>query len=174
MFRRDFFQFININILALLAFRLTGCGSEDSASRKYTTNGISAGGDDALPENPTPDDNNIPDVDPEEDDAPVEYVTMYDQYAMALYFGGELGPKTGVIKVDYILANKQVNMEFWHGHGGKQHKYVLLPDHFEQLKQGKKVTIETTSVDSHTHKLFIDPIDPKWRLAGAQPIQVPK
>lgn len=173
MFRRDFFRFINLNILALLTFRLTACGSEDPSTRKYATSGVGDSNDDALPENPTPVDDNIPDEKPE-DEEPVEYVTMYDQYAMAMYFGGELGPKTGEIKVDYIIANKQVNMEFWHGHGGKQHKYVLLPEHFEQLKQGKKVTIETTSVDSHTHKLFIDPNDPKWRLPGAQPIQVPK
>lgn len=100
-------------------------------------------------------------------------VTLYDTNAMALYSDGGLGPKTGVIKVDYILADKPVTLEFWHGHGGKNHQYTLLPAHYADLKKLKKVTIETTNVASHTHKLFIDPVDPKWRVAGAQPVQVP-
>ena len=100
-------------------------------------------------------------------------VTMYDTNAMALYFDGGLGPKTGIIKVDYILANKDVDLQFWHGHGGVYHRFTVTPAHFADLKKMKKIYIETTEVESHTHKLFIDPIDPQWRVAGAQPVQVP-
>lgn len=101
------------------------------------------------------------------------FVTLYDTYAMALYMDGSLGPKTGIIKVDYILANQIVPMEFWHGHGGRNHKFVLLPEHFAQLKRMERVYIETDIVQDHKHKLFIDPVDPRWRVPGAQPIQVP-
>ncbi len=172
MFRRDFFRLAQNNFLAILFLRvMTACGAEQA----YTTNGRT-NDDDAKPKNNDGDDpGNNPgdDTDPGEEE-PVEYVTMYDTYAMALYFGGELGPKTGEVLVDYVIANEVVNKDFWHGHGGKQHKFQLLPEHFEQLKQGKKVTIETTEVDGHTHNLFIDPNDPKWRMPGAQPRQVPK
>jgi hypothetical protein len=100
-------------------------------------------------------------------------VILYDTYAMALYFDGGLGPKTGIVKVDYILKNQPVTLEFWHGHGGKSHFYTLTPDHFAELKKLKKIYVETTAVASHTHKLFIDPVDPKWRVPGAQPVPVP-
>lgn len=103
-----------------------------------------------------------------------DFVIMYDTYAMALYMDGGLGPKTGVIKVDYIIKNQEMTLDFWHGHGGRQHKFTLKPEHFATLKQNKKVVIETTSVDSHTHKLFIDPTDSRWRVPGAQPVRVPK
>lgn len=100
-------------------------------------------------------------------------VVLYDTYAMALYMDGSLGPKTGVLKVDYVLANQPVDLEFWHGHGGKNHRFTVTPDHFKELKKLKKVLIETTRVADHTHKLFIDPSDPKWRVAGAPPVEVP-
>ncbi|MEZ4752613.1 MAG: hypothetical protein R3B54_18845, partial [Bdellovibrionota bacterium] len=74
---------------------------------------------------------------------------------------------------DYILANEPVNMQFWHGHGGKNHRFTLLPEHFEQLKQLKRVTLETDVVAGHSHKLFIDPTDVRYRVAGALPVEVP-
>lgn len=100
-------------------------------------------------------------------------IIMYDTNAMALYFDGGMGPKTGIIKVDYILKNEPVTLTFWHGHGGVNHKFTLLPEHYEQFKKMKKVYVETTIVESHKHKLFIDFSDPKWRVAGAKPIPVP-
>ena len=100
-------------------------------------------------------------------------VILYDTYAMALYMDGGLGPKTGVIKVDYLLKNSEVTLEFWHGHGGKNHRFTLTQEHFIQFKQKKKVFVETTVVDSHKHKLFIDFSDAKWRVPGATPIPVP-
>lgn len=102
-----------------------------------------------------------------------ETVTLYDTYAQALYFDGTMGPKTGIVKVDYILADRPVVIEFWHGHGGSQHRYILTPAHFHDLKQLKRVYLYTDEVANHKHKLFIDPTDPRWRVPGAQPVQVP-
>lgn len=102
-----------------------------------------------------------------------DYVILYDTYAMALYMDGGLGPKTGIIKVDYILENKPITFTFWHGHSGRNHEFTLLPEHFEELKAKRKIVIETTEVDGHTHRLFVDPTNPKWRVPGALPIQVP-
>jgi hypothetical protein len=100
-------------------------------------------------------------------------VTLYDTHAQALYMDGGMGPKTGIIKVDYILANQPVVLEFWHGHGGRNHRFTLTEAHYTELKKLKRVYIETTVVDGHTHKLFIDPVDPRWRVAGAKPVVVP-
>lgn len=99
-------------------------------------------------------------------------VILYDTYAMALYMDGSLGPKTGVIKVQYIINGVPMTLDFWHGHGGRQHRFTLTAMHYQQLKQQQKVTIETTEVDGHRHKLFIDPVSPRWRVPGAQPIPV--
>ena len=54
-----------------------------------------------------------------------ETVVMYDTHAIALYFDGTMGPKTGIIYVDYILDNVPVTLLFWHGHGGKRHEFTL-------------------------------------------------
>ena len=103
-----------------------------------------------------------------------DYVILYDTYAMALYMDGSLGPKTGIIKVDYILENEPITFSFWHGHSGKSHEFTLLPEHFDKLKMEQKVVLETTEVEGHQHRLFIDPTQPKWRVPGALPIKVPK
>lgn len=100
-------------------------------------------------------------------------VVMYDCHAMATYFDGGLGPKTGIIKVDYLLKNEPLTLQFWHGHGGKNHTFQLTPELFAEMKKLKKVWITTDNVQGHTHKLFVDFSDPKWRVAGAQPIPVP-
>lgn len=100
-------------------------------------------------------------------------VTLYDTYAQALYMDGGMGPKTGTIKVDYILAYQPVVLEFWHGHGGRNHKFTLTQAHYDDLKKLKRVYVTTDSVDGHTHKLFIDPVDTKWRVPGAKPVSVP-
>ena len=102
-----------------------------------------------------------------------ERVLWYDTYAMALYMDGGLGPKTGIIKAEYLLKNEPITMKFWHGHGGKDHAFTLLPEHFSALKAHKKILIKTTEVDGHTHNLFVDPNDPKWRVPGAVPVEIP-
>lgn len=99
---------------------------------------------------------------------------FYDTYAMALYFDGGLGPKTGIIAVSYLLANEPITLDFWHGHGGKLHAYTVTPDHFAQMRKRKKVTLETTIVDSHSHKLFIDVTDVRYRVPGSVGIGIPE
>jgi hypothetical protein len=100
-------------------------------------------------------------------------VVMYDTYAMALYMDGSLGPETGVIEVEFVIAGALRDMDFWHGHGGVLHRFTLLPEHFEALKRGERVDIATTEVEGHHHMLFIDPTDPQWRVEGATPVEVP-
>ncbi len=97
-------------------------------------------------------------------------ITLYDTNAMALYFDGGLGPKTGIIRVAAIIENKPVPFTFWHGHGGRDHQFTVTPEHFAVLKQLKRVTLQTTEVDGHSHKLFIDPVDPRYRVTGAKPV----
>lgn len=99
-------------------------------------------------------------------------ITLYDTNAMALYFDGGLGPKTGIIRVSAVVESKAVLFTFWHGHGGRSHLFTVLPEHFAVLKKLKRVTIETTEVDGHTHKLFIDPVEARYRVSGAKPVIV--
>ncbi|MEY4629881.1 MAG: hypothetical protein RIQ81_1, partial [Pseudomonadota bacterium] len=101
-----------------------------------------------------------------------EMVTLYDCFAVATYYDGEIGPHTGTITVAMVDANTEVNLEFWHGHGGSQHKFTVTAGHFQSIRDLQKTWIETTSVDNHTHKLFIDPVDPRWRVPGAKPVQI--
>jgi hypothetical protein len=101
------------------------------------------------------------------------YVQMHDTNAQALYLDGSLGPLTGVIRVQYVLAGTAITLDFWHGHGGQQHRFTLTPAHFEQLKAGQRVTLGTTTVDNHAHTLFIDPLDEDYRVRGAPDVPVP-
>ena len=100
-------------------------------------------------------------------------VVLYDTYAMALYMDGSLGPRSGIVKVDYILSGEPVEMEFWHGHNGRKHSYRLEPEHYSAIKKLDKVSIETDVVAEHSHMLFIEPDNPRWRVPGAEPIEVP-
>jgi hypothetical protein len=100
-------------------------------------------------------------------------VTLYDVYAMALYFDGGLGPRTGMIRVADVSAGVTLPKDFWHGHGGQLHRYTVLPEHFQALKRRERVMIQTTEVEGHSHMLFIDPVDPQWRVEGAQPQSIP-
>lgn len=71
------------------------------------------------------------------------------------------------------MAGVAITLEFWHGHGGVQHRFTIAPDQFEALKRGERVTITTTTVDSHEHTLFIDPVDEDYRVPGAPDVDVP-
>lgn len=106
-------------------------------------------------------------------DAARATVRLYDTNAVAMYYDGTMGPYTGVIRVAYILADAALTLDFWHGHGGKQHRFTLLPSHYMELKRLRRVTVETSVVDGHTHTLFIDPVSPTYRVPGALPIDVP-
>ena len=169
MFRREFFRIAYLNCLALISLKLSSCGNELSVQHSGNRDNGTSGGDDVVGDGgQKPGDGSN-----QQEESNQQYIEMYDQYAMALYMDGGLGPKTGEILVEYIIANKNIELEFWHGHGGKSHRYALTPDHFARLKKGEKITVETTSVDGHTHKLFIDPNYSKWRFPGARPIKVP-
>ncbi len=96
-----------------------------------------------------------------------QIVTLHDTYAQALYFDGTYGPTTGVIRVADMVAGVERTLEFWHGHGGLNHAFTILPTDFEALRRGERVTLITTEVDSHQHMLFIDPVDSRWRVEGA-------
>jgi hypothetical protein len=100
-------------------------------------------------------------------------VKMHDTYAQALYLDGTYGPLTGTITVQYVLAGAAITLDFWHGHGGIQHRYTLEPQHFAQLKAGQRVTLPTTIVEDHMHTLFIDPLDEHYRVPGAPNVDVP-
>lgn len=106
-------------------------------------------------------------------DAGQELVVLYDTYAQALYFDGSYGPKTGVIVVADMAAGIEKTYDFWHGHGGRLHRFVLTPTHFAELRRKKRVTLTTTLVDGHQHTLFVDPVDPRWRVPGAEPTTIP-
>lgn len=99
-------------------------------------------------------------------------VAMHDTYAQALYLDGTYGPLTGVVEVAYVMAGAAITLEFWHGHGGVQHRFTITPEHFEALKRGERVTITTTTVDGHEHTLFIDPLDEDYRVPGAPDVDV--
>lgn len=96
-----------------------------------------------------------------------QIVTLHDTHAQALYFDGTYGPTTGVIRVADMVAGAELTLEFWHGHGGMNHSFTIGAADFEALRRGERVTLITTEVDSHQHMLFIDPVDPRWRVAGA-------
>lgn len=96
----------------------------------------------------------------------------YDSYAMALYMDGGLGPKTGIIRAQQLIELEDFEMEFWHGHGGTNHRYVVTAENLSEMKD-KKVILETDVVASHSHKLFVDFSDERWRVPNSKPIMVP-
>ncbi len=127
-----------------------------------------------------------PDAEPTEDAAPPEAdaevppedaacptAEVHDTYAQALYYDGTYGPLTGTILAREIADGVEITYEFWHGHGGMQHMFTVTPADFEQLKRGERVTIETSEVESHSHTLFIDPVDPDYRVDGGETALAP-
>lgn len=100
-------------------------------------------------------------------------VTMHDTYAQALYLDNSLGPLTGIVEVEYVVAGVAVTLDFWHGHGGTPHRFTLGPEHFAALRRGERVTLGTTTVEGHAHTLFVDPLDETYRVPGAPDVEVP-
>jgi hypothetical protein len=103
-----------------------------------------------------------------------DFIELYDMYIMAMYFDGTTGPKTGIIKAEDILAYKPVDYVFWHGHGGINHEFTFTLDAIDSLKQLKKTYLQTDIVANHSHKIFIDPTDIRYRVPGSKPIKFPK
>ncbi len=98
---------------------------------------------------------------------------MHDTNAQALYLDGSKGPLTGVVTVAAVIAGTTVTLDFWHGHNGVPHRFTLEPAHFAALKRGERITLGTTTVDSHSHTLFVDPRDEAYRVSGAPDVDVP-
>lgn len=162
--------------------RIVRDGGEPPPDPLPGTDGGSAGGADAGSLPPSPDGGGMPPPDsrdagtgPEPDAGTPcdDYVLMHDTHAQSLYFDGGHGPLTGIVRVDWVAAGDAVELEFWHGHGGRNHRFTVGPEHFEALKRGERVMIETTEVDSHSHQLFIDPTDERYRVEGAEDVRVP-
>jgi hypothetical protein len=138
----------------------------------------------SVPES-DPDPDPVPDpdaaADPASDAAPDpgpdactgESVLMHDTHAQALYLDGTYGPLTGIIRVDDVIAGVTITLDFWHGHGGQQHRFTLGAAELESLKAGQKTYVTTTEVDGHMHTLFIDPLDEAYRVDGAPDVPVP-
>lgn len=99
-------------------------------------------------------------------------VLLYDTYAQALYLDGTYGPTTGVIRAVDMGVGADKRYDFWHGHGGIRHRFTVTAAHFAELRRKTRVSITTTIVEGHQHTLFIDPVDPRWRVPGATPISV--
>lgn len=99
-------------------------------------------------------------------------VKMHDTYAQALYLDGGIGPLTGIVTVAHVIAGSTITMDFWHGHGGQQHRFTLEPMHFDALKRGERVTVGTTTVEGHAHTLFVDPREERYRVEGAPDVDV--
>jgi hypothetical protein len=103
----------------------------------------------------------------------VARVDVYDTYAQALYLDETYGPLTGIIYASDVESNQSITLDFWHGHGGQLHQFTLGSEEFSKLKKGERVYVTTTEVDSHMHTLFVDPLDPDYRVPGAEPISLP-
>src|SRR5262249_19293058 len=124
--RRDCFRALGGGVLAAWAIESLGCndpegapttseqaivGSGDGRTTTRREAAAAAGARDATTTSEdaavTADaDADVPDADladASDGDAHV-YVVMYDTYAMALYSDGSLGPQTGIITVDDVIA----------------------------------------------------------------------
>jgi hypothetical protein len=99
-------------------------------------------------------------------------VILYDTYAQALYFDGTYGPFTGDIEAVDMAAGTDKTYDFWHGHEGVLHRFTLTAQHFADLRAKKRVNLLTTVVDDHQHQLFVDPVDPQWRVPGGGSVQI--
>lgn len=104
----------------------------------------------------------------------IEYFDYYPLYAMATYFDGTTGPVTAEIDAATVSGGEDSSMIFWHGHGGMKHSFVLSADDKLRVLNGERVEIETSRVSGHSHRLFIDPTDEKWRIPGQQMVKIAK
>jgi hypothetical protein len=155
--------------LGLVAGGLAACTTSSGKNTGPDASASSPGPHDAAIDGPLQGEEDAQANDPCEG---VKTIELYDCNAQALYLDETLGPLTGVILVEYIIAGEAITLEFWHGHGGQQHAFTLGAEQFAQLRRGERTYVTTTEVDSHQHTLFIDPLDPTYRVEGALPIVV--
>ena len=163
MQRREAIAFLGLGTGIGVAALLIGCDAD--AGPASPTEPDASGDDPSSPDASTP-----PGTTPDACVGPT--ILMHDTNAQALYLDGSFGPLTGNIKVSYVVAGQTLTLDFWHGHGGTQHRFTLEPQHFAQLKAGQRVTLGTTTVDGHAHTLFIDPKDEHYRVPGAPDVPV--
>ena len=157
--------FLGLGLGAGVAVTLINCGTDAEPADP-------ADGSDGPGE--VPDAGASPDAGATTPDAcQLRVVHMHDTHAQALYLDDSLGPLTGIIRVDAVIAGVALTLDFWHGHGGVRHRFTLEPSHFEALKRGERITVGTTTVDGHAHTLFVDPVDETYRVAGAPDVPVP-
>lgn len=156
-------QFVGLVVLGL-----AGC----SASKKEGA--VPDAGVGGPPQDAASDEDSSVPADAQEGDPceGVETIELYDCNAQALYLDETFGPLAGVILVDYVLAGVPITLDFWHGHGGQLHAFTLGPEQYAQLRRGERTFVTTTEVDSHQHTLFIDPVDPAYRVEDALPVVV--
>lgn len=164
MQRRAFLQVLGLGTSVGVVASLIGC---DAGAEPDPGLADAAPGSD-----PDPDANAADAAGSSADACVAPVVQMHDTYAQALYLDDSLGPLTGVIEVAYVIAGTTITLDFWHGHGGQQHRFTIEPAHFEQLKAGQRVTLGTSTVDNHAHMLFIDPVDETYRVPGAPDVPV--
>jgi hypothetical protein len=155
--------------LGLVAGGLAACSTSANTNTRPDASSTEDGVPDASTDAPVPGAADAQEGDPCEG---VETIEIYDSNAQALYLDETLGPLTGVILVDQIVAGEVITLDFWHGHGGQLHAFTLGAEQFAQLRRGERTYVTTTEVDSHQHTLFIDPVDPLYRVEGAVPIVV--
>lgn len=157
MRRREFIWWLGGNVVVCTL----GCDSEGRSPAADAANGGSA----------TPDGASVA-ADAAPDACAGKFVTMHDTYAQALYLDGTLGPLTGTITVSQVTASVSITMDFWHGHGGVPHRFTMGPAEFAALKAGQRVTVGTTTVEGHSHTLFVDPKDETYRVPNAPDVEV--
>lgn len=56
-----------------------------------------------------------------------------------------------------IVAGVEKVYEFWHGHGGRQHKFTVTANDFSKLLRGESVEIYTSVVEDHRHSAMVTP-----------------
>ena len=138
-------------LLALIFAICASCGAEIIQERSGSTGNVDS--EDAIPTGET--------------------VSMYEFYAMAYFKDGSLGPRAGAMDYKVLSSPKTITMDFWHGHNGVMHTYTLTLEHLAKIKAGEKIELETSIVDGHSHKLFIDSSDERWRVENATLKKIP-
>jgi hypothetical protein len=96
-------------------------------------------------------------------------VTIYDMEmeGWSTLGSGYLGP-TGELKAQAVKDNKTITLPYVQDDHG--HEFTLTAEHFAALRKGKKISIETTEAQGHTHEVRIDP---KTRVEGSAGITMP-
>ena len=66
--------------------------------------------------------------------------------------------KMPFITADQIRAGEPLNFEFWHGHTGKSHRFMVTADDLRRVSEGEDVEIYTDVIEGHRHAVRL----PRW------------